>query len=168
MKSSIKNTILFVLSLLFGLFFINAGLNKFFNYMPMPEKMPEKLVTAMTGIMAVGWLMPLIGIAEIIGGLLIIFPKTRALGALVIFPVMVGIILTNTVTDTSGLPLTLAFTAVYNPAQCSRASRFPGTTSRLTTFSRSREGAKMCGRTRLAPATTAITVRATSCRMRSA
>ncbi len=32
-----KNKILFVVSLLFGLLFINAGLNKFFNYMPVPK-----------------------------------------------------------------------------------------------------------------------------------
>ena len=53
------------------------------------------------------WLLPLIGIAEIIGGLLIIFPKTRALGALVIFPVAVGILLTHIFVDTSGLLIAL-------------------------------------------------------------
>jgi len=107
-----KQKITFVLSLLFGLFFINAGLNKFFNYMPPPESMSEALMKAMGGIMAVSWLMPLIAVAEIVGGLLIILPKTRALGAIVVFPVMVGIVLTNTVTDTSGLPITLPFVAI--------------------------------------------------------
>ncbi|TCC88225.1 DoxX family membrane protein [Pedobacter frigiditerrae] len=107
-----KQKITFVLSLLFGLFFINAGLNKFFNYMPAPEKMPEQLMKAMGAFMEIGWLMPLVGIAEVIGGILIIFPKTRALGAIIVFPVMVGIVLTNTVTDTSGLPITLPFVAI--------------------------------------------------------
>ncbi|TKB96476.1 DoxX family protein [Pedobacter cryotolerans] len=100
-----KTKITFVLSLIFGLFFINAGLNKFFNYMPMPENMPESLVKAMTAMMEISWLMPLVAIAEILGGLLIIFPKTRALGALIVFPVMIGIILTNTVTNISGFPI---------------------------------------------------------------
>jgi uncharacterized membrane protein YphA (DoxX/SURF4 family) len=40
----------------------------------------------------ISWLMPLVGIVEVIGGLLFIFPKTRALGAIVILPVMVGIV----------------------------------------------------------------------------
>lgn len=31
-----RKKILFVLSLLFGLMFVNAGLNVFFNYMPEP------------------------------------------------------------------------------------------------------------------------------------
>lgn len=107
-----KNKITFVLSLLFGLMFINAGLNKFLNYMPMPENMPERLMKVMGAFMEIGWLMPLTGAAEIIGGILIIFPKTRALGALVCFPVMVGIILTNTVTDTSGFPIAAVLGAI--------------------------------------------------------
>lgn len=107
-----KNKILFVVSLLFGLMFINAGLNKFFNYMPMPENMPESLQKAFGAFMTITWLMPLVGIAEIVGGVLFIIPKTRALGAVVVFPVMVGILLTNTVTDTSGMPIALALMAV--------------------------------------------------------
>ena len=104
MKNSIKNKVLFVVALLFGLFLINAGLNKFFNYMPMPKDLPEKMVKAFSAFMEIGWLMPLVGLAEIVGGVLVIFPRTRALGALIIFPVMVGIILTNIVQDKSGLP----------------------------------------------------------------
>jgi uncharacterized membrane protein YphA (DoxX/SURF4 family) len=104
-----KRKITFVLSLLFGLMFINAGLNKFFNYMPPPENLPENLLKAFQAFTQIGWLMPLIGLAEIPGGILFIFPKTRALGALVIFPVMIGIMLTNTLTDTSGLPVALVF-----------------------------------------------------------
>ena len=42
-----KAKILFVLCLLFGLMFINAGLNKFFNYMPMPKDMPENSMEKM-------------------------------------------------------------------------------------------------------------------------
>jgi uncharacterized membrane protein YphA (DoxX/SURF4 family) len=107
-----KNKITFVLSLLFGLMFINAGLNKFLNYMPMPENLPEKMLKAMNAFMEIGWLMPLIGVVEVLGGLLIIIPKTRALGALMIFPIMVGIVLTNIVQDSSGLPIAGVFSAV--------------------------------------------------------
>ncbi len=100
-----KKKVLFILSVLFGVLFINAGLNKFFNYMPMPENMPERLVKVMEAFMTIGWLMPLVGVFEILGGALFIVPKTRALGALVIFPIMVGILLTNSVNAPSGLPM---------------------------------------------------------------
>lgn len=85
----------FILSLLFGLLFINAGLDKFFHYMPMPEDMPEDAKQAFEAIMKLPWLLPLVGIVEIVGGLLFILPKTRALGAIIILPVMIGILLHN-------------------------------------------------------------------------
>jgi uncharacterized membrane protein YphA (DoxX/SURF4 family) len=102
-----KNKILFVISLLFGLMFINAGLNKFFNYMPVPEDMPENLLRMMKAFMEISWLMPLVGAVELVGGILFIPPKTRALGAIVILPVMVGILLTNIFVVPSGLPIAL-------------------------------------------------------------
>ena len=107
-----KKKILFVLRLLFGLMFINAGLNKFFNYMPPPQNLPENLHKAFQAFIQIGWLLPLVGFFEVLGGLLFIFPKTKALGALVILPVMVGIMLTNTVTDRSGLPIALVLFAI--------------------------------------------------------
>lgn len=107
-----KNKILFVLSVLFGIMMINAGLNKFFNYMPMPAQMPEKMIVLMKAFVDFGWLLPLVAVVEIIGGILIMIPKARALGAIVILPIMVGIILTNIFTDTSGLPIALVFAII--------------------------------------------------------
>jgi putative oxidoreductase len=107
-----KQKILFVLSLLFGLMFINAGLNKFLNYMPIPDDLPERMQKVGAAFMEIGWLMPLIGFAEIVGGMLFILPKTRALGAIVIFPIMVGIVLTHIIDAPSGLPIALILLAV--------------------------------------------------------
>ncbi len=101
----IVKTILFTL---FALMFINAGLNKFFMYMPSPQMTPEQMEIA-GAIIKLKWLFPLLGTMETIGGLLILFPKTRALGAIVIFPIMVGIFLHHTTLDPSipGLPIAL-------------------------------------------------------------
>jgi uncharacterized membrane protein YphA (DoxX/SURF4 family) len=107
-----KQKVLFVVSLLFGLMFVNSGLNKFFNYMPMPEDMPENMMRMFTGLMAIPWLLPLIGVAEIVGGILFIIPKYRALAALIIFPVMVGIVLTHVTVALSGLPIALVLFAI--------------------------------------------------------
>ena len=107
-----KNKILFGVSALFGLVFINSGLNKFFNYMPMPDDIPEGLMKVVTAFMTIGWLMPLVAIAEIIGGALFITNKYRPLGAIVIFPVMIGIMLTHIVNAPSGLPMAIALFAV--------------------------------------------------------
>ncbi len=93
-----------ILCALFGLMFINAGLDKFLHYMPMPEMRPEdlKIYEAMGTLV---WLMPLVGFIEFFGGAFFIFPKTRALGAIVILPIMVGIILHNAVFMPSGLAI---------------------------------------------------------------
>ncbi|MFL9481978.1 DoxX family membrane protein [Chitinophagaceae bacterium LWZ2-11] len=107
-----KSKILFVLCLLAGLMFINAGLDKFFHYMPMPKDMPEKMVKTGMAFMEIGWLMPLVGAMEILGGLLLILPRTRALGAIVIVPVLTGILLANISMAPSGLPIVFALIAI--------------------------------------------------------
>ena len=92
----------FILCLLFGLIFINAGLDKFIHYMPVPEMDPE-MIKIGEAMMSLKWIIPLTGIIEIIGGVLFIIPKTRALGAIVILPVMVGILVHNAIFMPFGL-----------------------------------------------------------------
>jgi len=97
-----------ILSILFGLMFINAGIEKFLHYMPMPE-MPAEMMKINEAFGTIVWLMPLVAVIEILGGLLFIFPKTRALGAIVILPIMVGIIVHNAVYMPSGLSIAGVF-----------------------------------------------------------
>ncbi|MDE3743414.1 DoxX family protein [Maribacter polysaccharolyticus] len=106
-----KNKILTALCILFGLMMINSGLNKFFNYMPMPE-MSEEMMQIMGGFMTIKWIFPLVAIVEIIGGALIAFPKTRALGAIVILPVMVGIFVHHIVHDMSTIGIVLVLLGI--------------------------------------------------------
>ncbi len=108
----IKKKVLFGLSLLTGLLFINAGLDKFFHYMPVPKDMPEKMVEVGKAFMQITWLMPLVGAIELIGGLLLISGRTRALGAIVLLPVLVGILLANISMSPSGLPIVFILIAV--------------------------------------------------------
>ena len=108
-----KKKILFGVSILYGLMFINSGLNKFFNYLPMPKDMPEKMIKFMAAFMEIGWLLPLIAVAEIVGGILFIIPKFRALGAVIISPVLVGILLTHIFIEPSGLPIALILLAIH-------------------------------------------------------
>lgn len=95
----IVKTILFTL---FAIIFINAGLDKFFHYMPIPTDLPEDSLKVFNAFIQVPWLMPLVGAIELIGGLLAIFSKTRTLGAIVLSPVMAGILAQNFTVDPSG------------------------------------------------------------------
>src|SRR5690606_12901833 len=106
-----KNKILTVLCIVFGLMMVNAGLNKFINYMPMPE-MSEEMMRIMGAYITLKWILPLVAVVEIIGGLLIAIPKTRALGALMIFPVMVGICIHHAVWDPAGMGMVFLLFAI--------------------------------------------------------
>lgn len=75
--------------------FINAGLDKFFHYMPMQTDMPEEAKKAFAAFMQVPWLLPLVGLMEVVGGILVLFPKTRTLGAIILLPVIIGILAHN-------------------------------------------------------------------------
>lgn len=70
----------------------------------MPELTPQQQ-EFFSAFMKIVWLSPLVAIVEIIGGLLFIFPKTRAFGAIVIFPVMVGILVHHLTQDLSGIAI---------------------------------------------------------------
>lgn len=107
-----KSKILLVLNVLFGLMFINSGLNKFFNYMPMPEEIPAKMVENFEAFMVIGWLMPLIAIVEIIGGFLCLTRKYRALGSIMLLPIMIGILLTHILVAPDGLIIAFVLFAI--------------------------------------------------------
>jgi len=66
----------------------------------------------MSGMMQMKWLLPLVAIVEIIGGVMIAIPKTRALGAIVILPVVVGIVVHHLVLDPKTAPMALVFLVI--------------------------------------------------------
>ena len=107
-----KNKIVNVLCILMGLLFINGGLNKIFKYIPTPDDMPENLRLLNEAFESIGWLMPLIAVVELLGGILFAIPKTRTLGAIVIFPVMTGILLVHIFNAPEGLPMALMLMAI--------------------------------------------------------
>lgn len=81
--------------------------------MPVPEDMPEDSMQMFTAMMQIGWLMPLIAITEIIGGFLFILSKLRALGAVILAPIMTGIMLTHFTIAPEGLKIALPLLAIY-------------------------------------------------------
>lgn len=101
MKKILQN----IVSLLAGLMFINAGLNKLFHYIPIPDDLPDQLVSMNAAMAEIEWLLPLVAVAEIIGGVLFITNRFRALGAIILLPVMVGILLIHFTAAPSGLPV---------------------------------------------------------------
>ena len=75
--------------------------------MPMPEKLPVHMKKLMSAMLEIGWLLPLVATIEVLGGIMVITKKFRGLGALMLLPILVGILLTNIFVVPSGLPLAL-------------------------------------------------------------
>jgi putative oxidoreductase len=61
----------------------------------------------------IGWLFPLVAVIEFISGLLFMIPKYRALGALLLFPVIVGIQLTHFTVYKPLIPMGLVLLAIH-------------------------------------------------------
>lgn len=102
----VKNIVLTILASLFGLMMLNSGLNKFLQYMHMPP-LPKEGGILLGTFAGVKWMFPLIALVEIVGGILIAIPKTRALGAIIIFPVMVGILMFHIAQASAVIPMTV-------------------------------------------------------------
>ncbi|MFT4665960.1 MAG: putative oxidoreductase [Polaribacter sp.] len=106
-----KDKILLGVSVLLGLIMTVSGLNKFLQFMQMPE-MPEAATATMEALGASGWIIALVAIAEIVGGILLMIPKTRALGAIVLFPIILGVFLFHVVQAPEGIIMGLVLLAI--------------------------------------------------------
>ncbi len=97
-----KEKVITVIRFLLGLMMVNAGFNKFFHYMPMPE-MTQVAMDLMGAFGASGFMLPLIAITEIIAGVLLLSKRSTALGAVLMMPITVNIFLFHAFLDTAGM-----------------------------------------------------------------
>ncbi len=106
-----KNIIQTVLIVGMGIMFAMSGANKFFHFSGDPKLTAE--AGALMGAFAnSGWMLPLIGFIEILGPVLMVIPKTRALGAIVLLPVTIGILLFHIALEPAGIIPGVVFTLI--------------------------------------------------------
>lgn len=86
-----KNTIQNISIWFFALLMVVFGLNKFFGFIPV-EPPADPTAQAFMGAMFTSYLFVVVAIAEIVGGILLIIPKTRFLGWLLLLPVIFNIV----------------------------------------------------------------------------
>jgi putative oxidoreductase len=101
-----KDKILMVFRMLFGLMMVNSGLNKFLQYMPMPE-MSAEAGALMGAFMEAAYLFPLVAIVELLAGLMLFTKRFNALGAVLMMPITVNIFMIHTVLDPAGFVMGL-------------------------------------------------------------
>lgn len=109
-----KEKVIIAMRFILGLMMVNAGLNKFLHYMPMPE-MTEQAGVLMGAFGASGYMFPMIALTEIIAGLLLLSKKYTAMGAMLMMIITVNILLFHIFLDTTGLIMSIVL-VVFNIA----------------------------------------------------
>jgi len=87
---------------IFGLILIVFGSNVFLEFMPVPE-FNEAAGAYLGALFATGYIFPIMAILWILVGLLFIFNKCSPLGAVIIFPISLNILLFHIFLDSTGL-----------------------------------------------------------------
>ncbi|HEX9825352.1 MAG TPA: DoxX family membrane protein [Flavobacteriaceae bacterium] len=94
--------VLTVIRIIFGVLIAVFGANKFFNFMPAPENLPENIMAYMMALMSTKTLY-LIGAVELVSGLAFLFNKYGALMAVILMSVSTNVILFHLSLDPKGI-----------------------------------------------------------------
>lgn len=87
-----KKLIITIISFLLGIVFFVFGLNYFINFMPTPP-LPDGVMKDYFNIMYNSKYLLVVKILEVVIGALFFIPKTRALAAILIAPIVINILL---------------------------------------------------------------------------
>lgn len=117
-----NSLIIFLLSTLLGLFFVYKGLNKHFlspcKVFDAASTIPLPYQQVITGMCQSGML-KIVGFFQILSGLMLIIPKTRILGAMILLPIIFNIFLLHLFLDNrpmelveTGIPLLVTLSII--------------------------------------------------------
>jgi putative oxidoreductase len=89
---NIKKTLPTIAGGLLGLLFITFGLNFFLHFIPIPPPTEGTPAAAFMGAAYITGFLTFVKVLEILGGILVMVPKTRNFGLLVLGPIVVNIL----------------------------------------------------------------------------
>ena len=87
---SVRNYLPAIVRTLLGALFVVSGANKLFPFMAMPA-MPGPATSLLGALAATGYFLPLLGLTEVVGGLLLIASRYVPLALVVLAPIVVNI-----------------------------------------------------------------------------
>jgi len=96
-----KNYLFLAAKILLGVPLIIFGLNKFLLFANFPPPLDEIAQTFM-GAMFGTYLAKLVGVVEIVGGILLLIPRTSFVGLLLLLPIVANIVLYHLAHDNPG------------------------------------------------------------------
>tara|TARA_R110000868_G_scaffold97027_3_gene266966 strand:+ start:870 stop:1250 length:381 start_codon:yes stop_codon:yes gene_type:complete len=101
MKTKINNGV----RILFGIALIAVGFDKFLEFIPHGHEMTESLTNAFMGLIANKFILPTVGIVEILVGASLLLNKFTNLSLLAMVPVSYGIVAFHLAVDIPGVVL---------------------------------------------------------------
>jgi uncharacterized membrane protein YphA (DoxX/SURF4 family) len=101
-----------LMRILLGVILVVFGLNKFLNFIPAPE-LPENAANFIDSLASTGYVLQVVGVIEILIGLLLLFNKWVAFALVVLVPISVNILLFHLFLDIPGISGALLVT-VFN------------------------------------------------------
>ncbi len=112
---------------LFALVMIVFGANKLVPFLTMPAPVnPSAAMMSFFGAMQGSYLGKIVGLTEIIGGLMLLSGRTRFAGLLVLAPIAVNIVAFHLSHDIGGGVIAYVCAALYAVAAWAYADRFKG------------------------------------------
>lgn len=91
-----------ILRIILALGLIVFGINKFFGFMPMPE-LPANAGDFMSSLQATGYVLPIVGVLEVLIGLLLLANKSVPFALLLLAPISINILLFHLFLDLPGI-----------------------------------------------------------------
>src|SRR3989344_3861892 len=108
-----KNKILVtVLRSILGLYLVFAAVNGFFQLLP-PPQLNEAANAFMTALFNTNYMLPLMSLVFLVVGLLFLFNRWSAFGAVLLAPITVNIILFHVFLDFTGWWMALIFALLH-------------------------------------------------------
>ena len=108
MKNTVQNIAIWILAILMVIF----GLNKFFGFIPV-EPPADATAQNFMGAMFTSYLYVIVALAEVAGGIMLLIPKTRFMGWLLLLPIIFNIVVFHIAHDFIGNGIWLLPTVLY-------------------------------------------------------
>ncbi len=113
-----------IIRVILGIALLTFGLDKFLAFVPHGHVMTEELMTAYQGLMANKFIMPSVGIVEILSGILLIIGRYTTVALTAMIPVTFGILGFHLAVDLPGIIPGLIIAAMHTYLIFSKRSIF--------------------------------------------
>ena len=102
-----------IVRMILGVVLVVFGLDKFLAFVPHGHVMTEELIAAYQGLLANKFILPTVGIVELVSGIMLISGRYVILALTALTPVIFGILAFHFAVDLHGILPGLGVTALY-------------------------------------------------------